>query len=307
MIDLLVLGTGAMMPLPDRWLSSMLVRCDGELMLLDCGEGTQIPWRRSRWGFKKLSLICLSHVHADHVAGLPGVLHALANAGREDPLRIVGPVGCAEVVAGLRTIAPDLPYPVEVTELADGSEFPAIAGITGRVIRGQHRLPVLLYRFDLPRTRAFLPEVAERLGVPRDKWRELASGGQVRVNGSIVASNDVHGPRRTGASFGLMTDTRPVREAASFLHGVDLLIAEGTYGNDEDAENAVTNQHMTYREAAEVAKSANVRELLLTHFSPKIADPREWLLNATDVFPATRLAESGLEVTLRFPTEQARS
>ena len=292
-----------MMPLPDCWLSSVLVRAGGELMLLDCGEGTQIPWRRSRWGFKKLSLICLSHVHADHVAGLPGVLHALANAGREEELRIVGPVGCAAVVAGLRTIAPDLPYAVEITELADGDEFKTISGIKARVIEGEHRIPVLLYRFDLPRARAFLPETAERLGIPRDEWRVLAAGGRVTINGRTISSNDVHGPRRPGASFGFMTDTRPVPAAASFFRGVELLIAEGTYGDNADAGNAATNKHMTFREVAAVAREANVGELLLTHFSPKIADPAEWLSNATDVFPSTRIAESGMELTLRFPAE----
>src|SRR5262245_42798789 len=120
MIDLLLLGTGGMLPLPNRWLSSLLVRCDGELILFDCGEGTQIPWRRFGWGFRRLSAICLSHAHADHVAGLPGLLLSLANAGREEPVTIFGPVHTGADVAGLRVIAPILPYQVSVEELASG-------------------------------------------------------------------------------------------------------------------------------------------------------------------------------------------
>ena len=301
MIDLLFLGNGAMMPLPDRWLSSALVRVRDEVMLLDCGEGTQIPWRRTGWGFKRLSLICLSHWHADHVAGLPGILHAVAIAGREAPLRIVGPVGTGAVVAGLRTIAPELPFEVQVEELADGDERPAIAGMRLRVAAGDHRVPVLLYRFDLARAREFLPDRAARLGVPRERWGELARGDEMEVDGHVVAYDDVHGPKRLGLSFGLATDTRPVEAASAFFRGVDLLISEGTYGDDTDGENAVRNKHMTFREAAAVARDAEVGSLLLTHFSPKMGRPSEWIGNAAAVFSPVDLAETGWARTLSFP------
>src|SRR5215212_11013301 len=109
MIDFLLLGTGAMMPLQGRWLSSLLVRCEGQITLFDCGEGTQIPWRTSNWSFRQTGAICLSHLHADHVAGLPGILHSLANSDRTEPLSIYGPVETSFVVEGLRRIAPHLP------------------------------------------------------------------------------------------------------------------------------------------------------------------------------------------------------
>lgn len=301
MIDLVFLGNGAMMPLPDRWLSSALVRVRDEVMLLDCGEGTQIPWRRTGWGFKRLALICLSHWHADHVAGLPGILHAVAIAGRERPLRIVGPVGTAAVVAGLRTIAPDLPFEVVVEELADGDERGAIGGMSLRVIDGEHRVPVLLYRFDLPRGREFLPDRATRLGVPRDRWGELTKGGEVALDGRVVAYDDVHGPPRLGISLGFATDTRPVPAAPAFLRGVDTLIVEGTYGDDADALNAVRNKHMTFREAATLAADAEAGSLVLTHFSPKMGSPEDWIGNATEVFQPVELTHSGWTRTLSYP------
>lgn len=301
MIDLLFLGNCAMMPLPDRWLSSALVRVRDEVMLLDCGEGTQIPWRGFGWGFKRLSLICLSHCHADHVAGLPGVLHAVAIAGRERSLRIVGPVGTADVVAGLRTVAPVLPFEVEVEELADGDRRDAIGGMSLHAIDGDQRIPVLLYRFDLPRGREFLPDRTTRLGVPRERWAAIARGEEVWLNGRVVAYDDVHGPPRPGISFGFATDTRPVEMAPAFFRGVDVLICEGTYGDDTDLDNAVRNMHMTFREAATIAAKSEAGSLVLTHFSPKMGYPDEWIGNAAEVFQPVELARSGWTKTLNYP------
>src|SRR3954471_22254923 len=134
MIDAVLLGTGGMLPLPSRWLSCLVIRVNGQLTLFDCGEGTQIAWRASGWGFRRLSAICISHTHADHVAGLPGLLHTVANSQRTEPLEIFGPRGTAAVVDGLRVIAPHLPFEVIVTELSDGDSCNLPAGLRGLVI-----------------------------------------------------------------------------------------------------------------------------------------------------------------------------
>jgi ribonuclease Z len=157
-IDAVLLGTGGMLPLPGRWLSSLLIRANGEMILFDCGEGTQISWRERGWGFRRLAAICISHTHADHIAGLPGLLHTVANAGRVEPIDLFGPAGTAAVVRGLRTIAPVLPFDLRVTELDGEGAFPLPAGLVGSCAPGIHGLPVLAYRVDLPRARAFLPE-----------------------------------------------------------------------------------------------------------------------------------------------------
>src|SRR5919107_616300 len=131
MIGAVLLGTGGMMPLPGRWLSSLLIRVKGHLTLFDCGEGTQIAWRQSGWGFRRLGAICVSHTHADHIAGLPGLLHAVANAGRTEPIDVFGPAGTKETVRGLRTIAPVLPFSVRVIELDSGERFSLPGGLSG--------------------------------------------------------------------------------------------------------------------------------------------------------------------------------
>src|SRR5699024_9640362 len=134
--------------------------------LFDCGEGTQVSMRRFHWGFKRLDAILLSHVHADHVAGLPGFFHTVANAGRTDPMHIYGPEGTIEVIKGLRTIAPWLRYDMVIHELQDGDTFELPSGLKGRVSVGDHRIPVLAYRLDAPRAPGFLPDRAEALDIP---------------------------------------------------------------------------------------------------------------------------------------------
>jgi ribonuclease Z len=303
MIDFLLLGTGGMLPLPDRWLSSLLVRCGGDLILFDCGEGTQIPWRRFGWGFRRVAAICLSHCHADHVGGLPGLLLALANAGREEPVDLYGPAGTPRVVAGLRTIAPVLPYELRVTELAGGDRFPLPGGLTGAVLAGEHALPVLAYRADLARSRRFDPDRATARGVPLPLWRRLQHGEAVAWPGGAATSDDVLGPPRRGLAFAYATDTRPVAKLASFLRGIDLLVCEGTYGDQADLPKAIERGHMTFREAATLARDAGAGALWLTHFSPALERPDAYLPEATALFPETTIGRSGLTTTLSFDDE----
>jgi len=296
MIDIAFLGTGAMMPTAQRWLSSALMRIDSQLILLDCGEGTQIPWRSLGWGFKRLSLICFSHWHADHVAGLPGILHALAVADRTEPLTIIGPKGTRNIVTSLRELAPVLPYDVVCADFANGQQWQQ-GTVRIDVCAGNHQVPVLVYRFSILRRPAFQVDVAQQKGVPREAWSRLADG--VDVDG--WQADEFQGPPRRGLSVGFMTDTRPTQAALSLLQGVDLLISEGTYGDDADGANAIQNKHLTFREAAMFASEAGVRRLVLTHFSPKMEDPGQYLSNAQSAFPATELADPSQTITLNFP------
>jgi ribonuclease Z len=300
MIDAVLLGTGGMLPLPDRWLSSLLIRVNGHLTLFDCGEGTQIAWRESGWGSKRLGTICISHTHADHIAGLPGLLHAVANAGRTQPIRLFGPVGTADVVSSLRVIAPVLPYEVQVTELRGGERFTLPDGLIGFCEPGDHALAVLAYRVDLPRGRAFLPERARALGVPINQWGQLQAGEVVSWNGGTATPDAVLGPPRPGLSIAYVTDTRPTSTMPRFLKGVDLLVCEGTYGSDEDLPKAVRNRHMTFREAATLARDARANRLWITHFGPALEDPGAFVANATDVFPPATIGSDGLTIGLSF-------
>lgn len=301
MIDIALLGTGGMMPLPRRWLSSLLVRVGGDVILFDCGEGTQIAWRATGWSFRRLSTICISHTHSDHIAGLPGLLHTVANTGRTEPITIYGPVGLATVVEGLRVIAPELPYPVTVRELASGDSFPLPDGVLGTCIAGEHALPVLAYRLDLARQRRFLADRARALDIPTSLWRKLQDGQAVTLGGYTVGPDDVMGPPRPGISVAYVTDTRPTAGIAELIAGVTLLVCEGTYGDDAQAENAVRNQHMTFREAATLARDAGVQQLWITHFSPGVDDPQAFISNAQEVFPGAVIGHDGMTASLAFP------
>lgn len=300
MIDAMLLGTGAMVPLPDRYLSATQLRVGSGLHLIDCGEGTQVAMRQHGWGFKRLQTILLTHFHADHVAGLPGLMHTLAHSGKTDRLTIIGPPGTYQVVSGLFVIVGQLPFEVYIQELSDGEATVLDGDIRVVVAEGLHRGPVLAYRFDVDRAPAFLPDAAERLAVPVRQWSALQKGLSVEVDGRLVTPEQVLSAPRSGVSVGIATDTRPTEAVRNLMRGVDLLISEGTYGDDADQPKAIERGHMTFREAATLARDANVGALWLTHFGAGMPNPGVYQANAMGTFPRTTLGYSGLQGTIAF-------
>jgi ribonuclease Z len=295
MLDVALLGTGAMLPLPNRWLSSTLIRYAAHLVLFDCGEGTQISLRGLGWGIKAIDLILISHVHADHIGGLSGLLLTLGNSGRTEPVQLVGPPGVAYVVSGLRTVAPYLPFELRISEFHE-NDCLTLDDLRVTCAEGIHHVPCLAYRVDLPRAPRFLPERAREFGVPLEDWKRLQRGERV----GSVEPGDVLGPPRPGLSVGLVTDTRPNESIARLVRGADLLVSEATFGSDEDQPRAVERRHMTFREAAELANTAGVKQLLLTHFSPSLPDPEVYAQNAQSVFAKTLIGRDQLTLSLRF-------
>jgi ribonuclease Z len=298
MLDVALVGTGGMMPLPSRWLSSVLVRYGPHLVLFDCGEGTQISLRSIGWGIKNIDLVLISHVHGDHTTGLPGLLLTQGNSGRTQPLQLVGPAGLRSVVEGLLTVAPHLPFAVNCRELEPG-EHVTLGELVVTCESAEHHVPCLAYRLDLPRSRRFLPEQARALGVPVEDWKRLQRGEQVNA----VSPEDVLGPERPGLSIGLVTDTRPTEALARLVADVDLLVCEATYGSDDDQPRAAERKHMTFREAACMARTARARRLLLTHFSPALVDPETFADNAREVFSNAIVGHDHLTLSLRFAEE----
>jgi ribonuclease Z len=301
MIDVCLLGTCGMMPMPGRWLSVALVRCGPNLVLIDCGEGTQVPWKMLGWGFRQLGAICLTHMHADHVAGLPGVLFMVAHAGRTEPLDIYGPVGTTYVIDGLRRIAADLPFPIQIHELKHDTHFMLPGELHASCCAAAHGIPCLAYRMELKRKPVFLPEQAQALGLPVQLWRNLQHGENVEHNGQIFRPEQVLGEARRGLSLAMITDTRPTEQLSAFARDVDLLICESMYDNPEDLPQAKANAHMLATESAGIAQKAGAHQLILTHFSPKITDTREAEKAARSVFVNTRAARDGMVVTLAYP------
>ncbi|GAC1566526.1 MAG: ribonuclease Z [Ktedonobacteraceae bacterium] len=302
MIDICMLGTCGMMPMPGRWLSCALVRCGSSLTLLDCGEGTQVPWKALGWGFRQLGAICFTHMHADHILGLPGVLFMVGHAGRTEPLHIYGPPGTTYIIEGLRRVVPELPFPVQVHELQSGEQFDLPGGLRGSCASASHKIPCLAYRVELGRSPEFLPQRARASGLPVQFWSRLQHGESVEYNGQTYTPDSVLGPPRRGISFTFITDTRPTRQLAEFARDVDLLICESMYDDPGDLPLAKANAHMLAEESADIAAAAGARALILTHFSPKINDPSGMEKAARSVFANTRAARDGMVITLDYPS-----
>jgi ribonuclease Z len=299
MLDVALVGTGGMTPLPKRWLASLLVRFRGRLLLIDCGEGTQISLKQLGWGFKEISAILLTHLHADHVAGLPGMLLTIGNSGRRDALLLYGPPDLWRLIDGVRAIAPQLPFALEWQELTGGEEVD-LQGIEVSTLAVDHGVPCLAYSLYLPRGRRFDPVRATALGLPPPLWGRLQAGEPVQWGGRRVEPEEVLGQERRGIKLSYVTDTRPTPELPTFVQGSDLLVCEGMYGSPEELPKAIGNRHMLFSEAAEIAREGRVGELWLTHFSPSLADPDAWLGEATRVFANTRVGRDHMTATLRY-------
>ena len=296
MIEVCLLGNGAMMPLPDRPLSATAIRIEGDAILFDCGEGTQVNWRVSNFAYRALGTILISHAHADHIAGLPGVLFQIAHATRTEPVRIIGPEGLQPVIEGLLTVVGRLPFELRLQTLADGDCVPLVGNATVTAIELEHRRTCLGYVIDLPRAPEFLPDRARALGVPIEYWRPLQDG--FAIGG--FRPEDVTGPPRRGLRVSLVTDTAAFPELAGRVRESDLLICESTFVLDEDEQRARERGHMTLRQAADLARDSGSRRLWLTHFSPKVDDPLAHQGTARALFPNAEIGYPGLCTVLSF-------
>ena len=300
MIDVALLGTGGMMPLPERFLTSLLVRKRGRMMLIDSGEGTQVTMKMLGWGFKTIDVICYTHFHADHISGLPGLLLTIGNSERHEPLTIAGPEGIERVAEGLRLIAPELPFDINYIELKDKYESLTVGEFDIKAMQVDHRITCYGYSLEIARAGKFDPLKAEELGLPKPTWSLLQKGESVEHDGKIYSADMVMGEARKGIKMCYCTDTRPTPDMPEFFKGADLLVYEGIYGEDEKRDKAVKHKHSLYSEAAGIAKAAEVRELWLTHFSPAMTEPHEFLSAAADIFPNTVVGEDRMTKTIRF-------
>lgn len=305
MLDLCLLGTGGMMPLPNRWLTSLMLRCSGSSLLLDCGEGTQIAMREKGWSPNPIDLILFTHYHADHISGLPGMLLSMGNAERKKELHIIGPKGLRRVVDGLRVIAPELPFPILLHELTE--ERPRLpeeltAPFQVQAFRVNHGISCYGYRISIPRLGKFDAEKARAEGIPLCYWNRLQHGEEIRDKDRIYRPEMVMGKERRGISVVYCTDTRPVPIIAEMAKDADLFICEGMYGTEDKTDNARRYKHMTMREAAMLAAEAGPRELWFTHYSPSELRPEQYRDEIRKIFPA-KFARDGWSRDLNFEEE----
>ena len=300
MVDVTLLGTGGMMPLPYRWLTSLMIRYNGSSLLIDCGEGTQITMKQRGWSANPIDVICFTHYHADHISGLPGLLLDMANSDRTEPVTLIGPKGLERVVGGLRVIAPELPFEVKLIEYSGEGETFELFDYRLKAFKVNHSVTCYGYTFEVDRAGKFDKDAAVANNIPLEFWSRL-QGGETIVSGDVTYEPKmVMGPDRKGIKVTYCTDTRPVPAIAENAAGSDLCILEGMYGDEEDAPKALKKKHMTMQEAAKVASEAGVHELWLTHFSPSMGKAKKYEAQIKEIFPSTLIPRDGETRELNF-------
>ncbi len=301
MLDVCLLGTGGVMPLPNRWLTSLLIRYNGRMILIDCGEGTQIPLKMAEWGFKSIDAVLFTHYHADHVAGLPGFLLTLGNSGREEPLALIGPPGIDKIIEGLTVISPQLPYELRLKELPDTKNAEVcISDISIKSLPAEHTLPCLSYCVELKRQGKFDVERAKELMIPVNYWNNLQKGEVITLEKKVFTPEMVLGKYRKGIKVCYCTDTRPSDQLVKFIKDSDLFICEGMYGDENDFVKAEQKKHMMFSEAALLAKQGNVAELWLTHYSPSLTEPEKYIEPVRKIFANTVEGRALLTKTIKY-------
>lgn len=301
------------MPLPYRWLTSLMARYNGTSILIDCGEGTQIAMKEKGWSPKPIDIMCFTHYHADHVSGLPGMLLTMGNAEKSTPLLMIGPKGLSRVVNALRVVAPELPFEIkymEITEQEQSFEFDGgldgfqLDGFRIEAFRVNHNVTCYGYNIVVDRKGKFQLDKAMALGIDRRYWGRLQKGETVELPQGTYTPDMVMGGPRKGIKVTYCTDSRPTDGIIKNAKNADLFICEGMYGEPEKKEKAKEYKHMTFYEAAAMAKEANAAKMWLTHYSPSLTRPEEYRKDVQAVFPQTYIAKDGWSEELMFEDEK---
>ncbi|MDD7267210.1 MAG: ribonuclease Z [Lachnospiraceae bacterium] len=304
MLELCLLGCGGMQPLPRRALTALMMRYNGSSLLIDCGEGTQISIKEKGWSFKPLDTICFTHFHGDHISGLPGLLLTMGNAMRTEPLTLIGPRGLRRVVDALRVIAPELPFEVKYIEIEGQTQTFRMSDYEITAFRVNHNVICYGYRINIRRQGRFDVARAKAAGIPLRAWNPLQKGNTVVIDDVTYTPDMVIGKERKGLQVTYCTDTRPTASIVENARGADLFICEGMYGEEDKAEKAKGYKHMTFAEAAALAKEADVEKLWLTHYSPSLVRPEEYLDAVRQVFSRTELGRDRKSMTLVFEEDE---
>ncbi len=300
MLDVCLLGSGGMMPLPYRYLTALMTRFNGSSLLIDCGEGTQVAIKEKGWSFKPIDVICFTHYHGDHISGLPGLLLTMGNADRREPLTIIGPKGLERVVGCLRVIAPELPFPIVFREIDGAEQEFELNGYRIRAFKVNHNVLCYGYTIEIDRAGKFDVERAKAQEIPQKYWSRLQNGETIEEEKKIFTPDMVLGPPRKGIKVTYSTDTRPTESIRHNADGSDLFICEGMYGEKEKASKAVEYKHMTFYEAAELARDAGVKEMWLTHYSPSLTKPQQYMEEVRKIFPYAKAGKDSMTAELMF-------
>jgi ribonuclease Z len=298
-----LLGTSASRPTVERNVASLALHREGETLMIDCGEGTQRQMMRYGISFS-LKDIFFTHMHADHLLGVIGLIRTMALQGRTDSLRLWGPKGTARFLKRVESLGFErATFPVEILELDDGQNIQR-TGYAIRAFAVDHRgaMSIGFAIVEEERKGRFNPDKARALGIPEGpQWGRLHRGISVTLDdGRTVESSELVGPTRSGRTVVITGDTRPCAATIEASRGADLLIHEATFG-DEEAERAIETGHSTAREAAQIACEAGVRRLVLTHFSARYSrDASDLEEQASAVFPNSVIGKDGMELEVPY-------
>lgn len=304
MPEICLLGTGGMLPLKDRFLTSLYAEYNGKAVLIDCGEGTQVAIAKHGLKMSRIELILITHCHADHVTGLPGLLLSIGNSSRTEPLDIFAPESSLPVLRSLLSVCGGLPYEVRFRGLPenDRSEFCADMidpMLTIKTLPLSHTVSCIGYSLCLERKPVFDPEKARAAGVPVKFWKRLHSGETVTLDdGRSITPDDVTGEKRAPIKVTYTTDTLPIAELSDIAESSDLFICEGMYGLPEKKESMNEKRHMLMQDACEIAKKAGVKRLWLTHYSPAEKDPAVYEDELREIFPDVVMTDDGRKLSL---------
>jgi ribonuclease Z len=295
------LGTAGSVPTPKRSLPAILIQRKGEQIMFDCGEGVQRQMIKAKTGFHRTMKVFITHMHGDHVLGLPGLLQTMALLDRERKLDVYGPPGIKRFLEDIReTVQFVLTFPVEIHEIHEAGVVCEEQEYAVQAVWANHVIPSLAYALvEKPRPGKFHPEKAKVLGVPEGPlWSKLQHGHKAKLqDGRVVKPEDVTGPLRTGRKIVYSGDTRPFKGFVKFAAGADLLIHDATL-DDELAERAEEDGHSTPDQAAKHAKKAKVKQLILTHISARYDDTSILLEQAQKIFKNTQVAEDFMKIEI---------
>lgn len=310
-MEVFVLGTGGMMPLPGRNLTSVLLRREGDLFLFDCGEGTQVSLRKLNLRWKKINKIFISHTHADHITGLPGILMLSSQVERSEPLTIIGPPKIKEYVESSRKVLDMyVNYEIIVEEIAEPDKPQVVFENDEMVIRSiplNHSKVCVGYILEeKDRPGVFFPLKAQEAGIPcGPMWSQLQNGNSVELeDGRTIIPSDVMGPPRKGRKFSFVTDTAYVPAIAEDVKDSDLFICEGMFDRSLQS-SAREKKHLTSQQAAKIAAAAGgIKQMGLIHYSPRYTEKelKNLLREAKEIFPETFLTRD--RMTIELPYEE---
>lgn len=298
MPEICLLGTGGMLPLKERFLTSLFVEHNGKAILIDCGEGTQVAFAKHEKKLSKIETILITHGHADHVTGLPGLLLSLGNCSRTEDLDIYYPEKWDSVLRSLLSVCGCLPFRVNLIGMPeypcswDAEKIDPMMQIA--VMPLQHKVPCMGYSLTFRKKPEFLPNLAKQLEIPVQYWKRLHAGEVVMLpDGREIYPEQVTGKSRKAVKITYTTDTLPIPDIIDFARDSDLLICEGMYGDPSKKSSMNQKGHMLMQDACEIARKAHAERLWLTHYSPAEKHPEQYQEVLEKIFPAVTISQDG--------------